>query len=90
MLRIARVVRAIKQQQLSGEKTPLTPYVGSVRSQNSLQLSWTVTEQQRKLSERDETAVTSLLQICDPQTLEWSNVYRFVTPKKWIFSQKMS
>jgi hypothetical protein len=85
MLRIARVVRAIKQQQLAGEKTPLTPYVCSVRSQNSLKLSWTVTEQQRKLSERDETAVTSLLQICDPQTLEWSNVYRFGVAKVMFF-----
>jgi len=76
MLRIAKAVRAIKQQQLAGEKAPLTPYVGCVRTQNSLQLTWTLTENLKKLAERNETAVSSVLQICDPETLEWSCVYR--------------
>ncbi|CAB3373757.1 Hypothetical predicted protein [Cloeon dipterum] len=78
MRRIAFAVRAIKlQKHVSGEKKPLTPYVeASATTLNSLQLAWHLTEAQRKLAETKGAKFTSLLEMCDPETLDWQPVYR--------------
>ncbi|XP_065348899.1 fibronectin type 3 and ankyrin repeat domains protein 1-like [Cloeon dipterum] len=80
MRRIAFAVRAIKlQKHVSGEKKPLTPYVeASATTLNSLQLAWHLNEAQRKLAETKGAKFTSLLEMCDPETLDWQPVYRQV------------